>query len=580
MAQKEGGTGLPGEETPCSSVLVHVGPCKNQGRQIMGAKQVCFRACARERVNRGAAALTDAVRVTLGPRAKCVLLERKWGRPLACNDGVTIAREFELRDAVENLGAQMIRQAAERTSELVGDGTSTATVLAYAIFAEGLKNVTAGASAVGVRRGLERGLRAALKALNVLSKHLETKREKAQVATISAHNDPKIGQMVADALERVGAEGAISIEESHSMETRLDVVEGLQFESGYLSPYFVTDSEKMETLLENPHVLLVESKVTRLAELLPLLEQIAKSSRPLLIIAEDVEGEALATLVVNKLRGVLSSAAAKTPGFGDRRKAILQDLAILTGAKVVSEELGLVLEKIQVGDLGRVRRAVISRERTILVDGGGHPEAVAARCSELRQQIHESTSEYDRQKLEERLARLAGGVAVIHVGAPSESEMRNRKEAFEDALSATRAATSEGIVPGGGLALLRVAEAVAAEAAQCEGDERTGIQILRKALEAPARQIAENSEADSGIVVHRMQHGIGNLGFDALTGEFVDLMEAGIVDPAKVVRVALENAVSVAGTLLFTEATLTEEAAPRVARKSEAYGLEPGVEEV
>jgi chaperonin GroEL len=540
----------------------------------MGAKEVCFRAQARERVGRGAAALADAVRVTLGPKAKCVLMQRKWGRPLACNDGVTIAREFELRDAVENLGVQMIRQAAERTSELVGDGTSTATVLAQAIFAEGLKNVTAGAGAAGIRSGLERGLRAALHALGALAKRVETKREKAQVATISAHNDAVIGQMVADALERVGSEGAITVEESRSMETRLDVVEGLQFENGYLSPYFVTDPEKMEALLENPHVLLVERKVTRLGELLPLLEQIAKGGRPLLIVAEDIEGEALATLVVNKLRGVLNSAAVRAPGFGDRRKAILQDLAILTGAKVVSEELGLVLEKIQISDLGQVRRAVIGRERTILVDGGGRPDAVAARCAELRRQIHENTSEYERQKLEERLARLAGGVAVIHVGAPSEAEMRNRKEAFEDALSATRAATSEGIVPGGGLALLRVADAVEAEVAQCTGDERTGVRILKKALEAPARQIAENSEADSGVVVHRMQHGIGNFGFDALTGEFVDLMEAGIVDPAKVVRVALENAVSVAGTLLFTEATLTEEASPRVSGRQESCSSE------
>ena len=539
----------------------------------MAAKQVFFHSDARERVGKGAAALANAVRVTLGPRAKCVLMERKWGRPLACNDGVTIAREFELADPVENLGAQMIRQAAERTSELVGDGTSTATVLAYAIYAEGMKNVTAGASATGIRKGLERGLEAALQALRGLSKKLETRREKAQVAAISAHNDPQIGDMVADAVERVGAEGAISVEESRSMETRLEVVEGMKFEHGYLSPYFVTDSEKMQVVLENPHVLLVERKVARLGELLPLLEQIAKGGRPLLIIAEDVEGEALATLVVNKLRGGLGCAAVKAPGFGDRRKALLQDMAILTGGKLVSEDLGLILEKMQISDLGGVRRAVLSRDSTILVDGAGSPEAVAARCAEVRRQIRESTSAYDTEKLEERLARLSGGVAVIHVGAPSESEMRNRKEAFEDAISATRAALGEGIVPGGGLALLRLAGAVDAESARCEGDEKTGVQILRKALEAPARQIAENSEADSGVVVHRMQHGIGNLGFDALRGEFVDLIEAGIVDPAKVIRIALENAVSVAGTLLFTEATMTEELPVEESHKKNGYRM-------
>jgi chaperonin GroEL len=383
-----------------------------------------------------------------------------------------------------------------------------------------------------------------------------------------------MGEMVADALERVGADGAISVEESRSMETRLEIAEGLKFEHGYLSPYFVTHPEKMEAVLENPHVLLVEKKLVRLGELLPLLEKVAKSERPLLLIAEDVEGEALATLVVNKLRGVLGVVAVRSPGFGDRRKAMLQDLAVLTGARVVSEEVGLVLEKTHLEDLGSVRRAVVSKENTVLVGGGGSASLVAARCSELRAMIHACTSDYEKQKLEERLARLSGGVAVIHVGAPSESEMRNRKEAFEDAISATRAAMSEGIVPGGGLALLRLGSAVEAAALQCDGDERTGVRILLRALEAPARQIAVNSEADSGVVVHRMQHGIGNLGFDALQGEFVDLVEAGIIDPAKVVRVALENAVSVAGTLLFTEATLTEERERReVPRRGETFDL-------
>lgn len=548
------------------------------GRGEMGAKVLCFREVARERVRRGAAALCEAVRVTLGPRAKCVLMERKWGHPLACNDGVTIAREFELRDAVENLGAQMIRQAAERTSERVGDGTSTATVLAYAIFSEGLKNVTAGARAVGLRRGLDRGLQTALRALAKISRRLESRREKAQVAAISAHNDPEIGEMVAEAVERVGADGAISVEESRSMETRLELVEGMKFENGYLSAYFVTDSDKMEAVLENPHVLLVEKRMSRLGELIPLLEQISKGGRPLLVIAEDVEAEALATLVVNKLRGVIGVAAARAPGFGDRRKALLQDMAVLTGARVVSDEAGLVLEKVTMGDLGGVRRAVLTRESTVLVGGAGASEAVAARCSELRHQIHEAVADYDRQKLEERLGRLSGGVAVIHVGAPSESEMRNRKEAFEDAISATRAALGEGIVPGGGLALLRVAAELHGEISHCEGDERTGVQVLCKALEAPARQIAENSEVDSGVVVHRMQQGVGSFGFDALSGEFVDLMSAGIVDPVKVVRVALENAVSVAGTLLFTEATMTEEAPREDACKRPVSGVEAGEE--
>lgn len=524
----------------------------------MGAKLVLFREEARGRILKGVNALGDAVKVTLGPKSKCVLIARKRGRPLVCNDGVTIAKEFELGEAVENLGAQMIRQAAEQTSEAVGDGTSTATLLACTIFTEGLRNVTAGAGAVGIRRGLERGLAAVVGALQSNSRKLESRREKAQVAAISAHNDTKIGELVADALERVGAEGAITVEESKTTDTILEVTEGMKFEHGYISPYFVTDSQKMQAVLENPFVLLVEKKVSRLAELLPLLEQIAKSGRPLLVIAEDVEAEALATLVVNKLRGVLSAAAVKAPGFGDRRKAVLQDIAILTGAKVVAEELGMSLEKIRLEDLGHVRRVVVERDATTLVGGAGAADAVAARCSEIRRQIAETTSAYDREKLEERLSKLAGGVAVIRVGAPSEADMQNRKEAFDDAISAIRAAMSEGIVPGGGLALLRTAPALDTAAAQLEGDERTGVMILRRAIEAPARQIAENSAADPGVVVHRMLGGTGHFGFDAATGEYVDLMEAGIIDPTKVVRIALENAVSIAGTLLMAEATLTE----------------------
>ncbi|NBV86198.1 MAG: chaperonin GroEL [Verrucomicrobia bacterium] len=488
---------------------------------------------------------------------------------MVCNDGVTIAKEFELREPTENLGAQMIRQAAERTSEKVGDGTSTSTVLAYAIFADGVRNVTAGASAVELKKGLDRGLAVAIECLRNLSRKLETRKEKAQVAALSAHNDVKMGEIVADAMEKVGADGAITVEESRTTDTTLDVVEGLKFEHGYISPYFVTDTQKMEVVLENPLILLTEKKISNMLDLLPLLEQIAKAGRQLLVVADDLDGEALTTLVVNKLRGVLTAAAAKAPGFGDRRKALLQDLAILTGGTVVSDELGTTLDKIKLEGLGSARRVVLNKDSTVVVGGAGSAPMIAARCEELRRQIEDTTSAYDREKLTERLAKLKGGVAVIRVGAPSEVEMQSRKDAFEDAISATKAAMSEGIVPGGGLALIRTIEAVEVEAQKCEGDERTGVLILKRAMEAPSRQIAENSSADSGVVINRMRGGTGNLGFDAARGEFVDLMEAGIIDPTKVVRVALENAVSVAGILLFTEATMTEIPEPHKRHKLE-----------
>ncbi|MGZ5004466.1 MAG: chaperonin GroEL [Chthoniobacterales bacterium] len=541
----------------------------------MAHKQVLFQSAAREKILRGATALADAVRVTLGPKSKCVLIEKKWGKPLVCNDGVTIAKEFDLADAEENLGAQMIRQAAERTGDEVGDGTSTSTVLAQAIFADGVRNVTAGASAIDMKRGLDRGLRVAVEALRNLSRPVASKKEKEQVATISAHNDPLIGKLVADAMEKVGPEGAITVEEAKTTETELEVVEGMQFDHGYLSPYFVTNPEKMEVVLEDAFVLLSEKKLSHMNDLLPLLEQVAKSGRSLLIIAEDIEGEVLATLVVNKLRGVLSCAAVKAPGFGDRRKAMLQDIAILTGGQVVSEELGMKLEKVALDHLGRAKRIVIDHESTTIVGGQGTKELLEARCNELRRQIKETTSDYDREKLEERLAKLAGGVAVIRVGAPSESEMKNRKEAFDDAISATKAAIAEGIVPGGGLALLRVIDVVNKEVSATEGDERTGLAILKRALETPARQIALNSAADDGVVVNKMREGAGNLGFDAARGVYVDLIEAGIIDPTKVVRVALENAVSVASVLLLAEATLTEIPEPKEHRLS---GMEPGLE--
>ncbi|MBZ5541018.1 MAG: chaperonin GroEL [Acidobacteriia bacterium] len=524
----------------------------------MPHKQLLFRSEAREKILRGATSLTDAIRVTLGPKSKCVLIEKKWGRPLVCNDGVTIAKEIVLENPEENMGAQMIREAAERTGETVGDGTSTSAILAHAIFAEGLHNIAAGASAVELKRGLERGLRAGIQALKQLSRPLTSRREKEQVATISAHNDAAMGAMVADAIEKVGPEGAITVEEAKTTETVVEVVEGMQFDRGYLSPYFITDAEKMEAVLEEPLVLISDRKISSLKDLLPLLEQVSKAGRQLLVIAEDVEGEALATLVVNKVRGALASAAVKAPGFGDRRKEMLQDIAVLTAGQEFSEELGMRMEDVTLEGLGRAKRVVVDRERTTIVSGAGTRETIEGRCREIRKQIEAATSTYDKEKLEERLAKLAGGVAVIRVGAASEAELKSRKEAFEDAINATKAAVAEGIVPGGGLALLRLIETLAQEEQACTGDERTGIVILKRALEAPTRQIAENSSVDGGVVVDHMRTGQGNYGFDAARGVYTDLVEAGIIDPTKVLRVALENAVSVASVLLLTEATLTE----------------------
>lgn len=525
----------------------------------MAHKKVLFRSGAREKVLSGATQLADAVRVTLGPRSKSVLIQRKWGDPIVCNDGVTIAKEMELADPEENLGVQMLRQAAAKTGDAVGDGTTTSTILAHAIYADGLRNVAAGASAVDLKRGMDLGLRAVVDALRAMSQPVTSGREKSQVATISAHNDSIIGQLVADAMERVGGEGVITVEESKTTETELEVVEGMQFDRGYISPYFVTNPEKMETVLEGAWVLLCDRKISALGDLVAVLEQIVKSGRPLLVVAEDVTGEALATLIVNRIRGVLDSVAVKAPGFGDRRKAQLEDIAVLTGGQVIAEEIGIKLAEVRMDQLGHARRIVVTREQTTIVGGKGTADAIAARAQQIRRQIDETTSGYDREKLEERLARLSGGVAVIRVGAPSEAEMASRKEALEDAISATKAAVAEGIVPGGGLALLRCTQAVSALAAATpEGDVRTGIRILERALEAPARQIAENSSVDAGVVVARMLAGEGNLGFDAGSNEYVDLIEAGILDPTKVVRIALENALSVASILLLTEATMTE----------------------
>ncbi|HJR02006.1 MAG TPA: chaperonin GroEL [Methylomirabilota bacterium] len=539
----------------------------------MAHKQVLFRSEARERILRGVAALADAVRVTLGPKSKCVLLEKRFGAPVVCNDGVTIAKEMELKDPVENLGAQMIRQAAERTGDAVGDGTSTSTILAHAIFADGVRNVVAGASAVDLKKGLDRGARAAVEALKLLSRPVKSRLEKAQIATISAHNDQSIGDLVADAMEKVGNEGVITVEESKTTETQLEVVEGLQFDRGYLSPYFITDPEKMEAVLEDVQVLLTDRKIGVMKDLLPILEQVARTGAAILLIAEDVEGEALATLVVNKIRGSLKCVAVKAPGFGDRRKEMLEDMGILTGGRVVTEELGIKLEALAMEDLGRAKRVVVDKDSATIIGGAGDKARIEGRKQQIRAQIDKTTSDYDREKLQERLAKLSGGVAVIRVGAPSESEMKSKKEALDDAISATKAAVAEGIVPGGGLALLRATDAVEREETKCEGDERTGLQILRRALETPTRQIAENSSVDGGVVVNEMRKGTGHMGFDAARKEYVDLVAAGIIDPTKVVRVALENAVSVASLLLLTEATLTE-VVEKKDERAPARGLE------
>jgi chaperonin GroEL len=524
----------------------------------MAHKQVLFHSAAREKVLRGASQLAAAVRITLGPKSKSVLIQRPYGVPLVCNDGVTIAKEMDLEDPEENLGAQMLRQAAEKTGDAVGDGTSTSTLLAHAIFADGVRNVVAGASAVDLKRGLDRGLKTVVAALKNLSRPVSTRKEKAQVATISAHNDPMIGELVAEAMEKVGGEGVITVEESKTTETTLEVVEGMQFDRGYLSPYFVTEPKDMEAVLENAFVLVTDRKINIVKDLVPLLEQVAKTSRPILFIAEDIEGEALATLIVNQIRGVLKSAAVKAPGFGDRRKAMLEDVAVLTSAQVISEELGLKLEDARIDQLGQARRIIVDKDNTTIIGGKGERKAIDARMLQIRREIEKATSDYDREKLEERLAKLAGGVAVIRVGAPSESEMKSKKEALDDAISSTKAAVEEGIVPGGGLALLRTVDAVAKEEELTSGDERTGLQIFRRALEVPARAIAENSSVDGGVVVNRMLTSQGNVGFDAARKEYVDLYEAGIIDPTKVLRIALENAVSVASVLLLTEATLTE----------------------
>ena len=523
----------------------------------MAAKELDFDIEARGRLKSGVDQLTRAVKVTLGPKGRNVVIDRKFGSPTVTKDGVSVAKEIELEDPVENMGAQMVKEVATKTSDVAGDGTTTATVLAHAIYGEGLKNVTAGTNPMGIRRGIDRGVDAVVNALRTSSTETKGKREIAQVGAISANNNMEIGELIAEAMEKVGKDGVITVEEARGLETELDTVEGMQFDRGYLSPYFVTDPERMEAELEEPMILIHDKKVSSMKDLLPILEKVAQMGRPLLIIAEDVEGEALATLVVNKLRGTLKVAAVKAPGFGDRRKAMLQDISVLTGGQVISEEVGFKLENAVVSDLGTAKRVVIDKDNTTIIDGAGAEDKIHGRIEEIKVAIDKSTSDYDREKLQERLAKLAGGVAVINVGAATETEMKEKKALVEDALHATRAAVEEGIVPGGGVALLRAQSALDDLGLDRE-DERVGAGILRRALESPIRQIAENSGAEASIVVAKVREGEGGYGYNAQTDAYENLVKAGVIDPTKVVRSALQNAASIASLLLTTEAVVVE----------------------
>ncbi len=523
----------------------------------MAAKHVRFGQDARDRVLRGVNVLADAVTVTLGPKGRNVVLEKSFGAPNITKDGVTVAKEIELEDKFENMGAQMVKEVASKTSDVAGDGTTTATVLARAVFAEGIKMVAAGHDPMSLKRGIDRAVGAIVDELKALSKPTKDQKEIAQVGTISANNDSTVGEIIAEAMNKVGKEGVITVEEAKGLETTLEVVEGMQFDRGYLSPYFVTDPERMEVVIEDPYLLIHEKKISAMKDLLPILEQIAKTGRPFILIAEDVEGEALATLVVNKIRGTLQCVAVKAPGFGDRRKAMLEDIAILTGGKVIAEELGIKLETITLNDLGRAKRIVVDKDNCTVVDGAGKRADIEGRIKQIRAQIEETTSDYDREKLQERLAKLIGGVAVIRVGAATEVEMKEKKARVEDALHATRAAVEEGIVPGGGVALIRASAALEKLSGGTE-EEKVGINIIRRAVEEPCRQIANNAGWEGSIVLDKVRNGKGSFGFNASTEEFEDLIKAGIIDPTKVVRTALLNASSVAGLLLTTEATVAE----------------------
>jgi len=521
------------------------------------AKEIHFSDEARNKLAQGVQQLTDAVKVTMGPRGRNVLIQKSYGGPSITKDGVSVAREIELSDPLENMGVQLVKQVASNTADEAGDGTTTATILANAIFSEGLRNITAGANPVEVKRGMDKAMLAILENLKAASKEIGGKEEIAQVASISANSDQEIGDMIAEAMEKVGRDGVITVEEAKGINDELDVVEGMQFDRGYLSPYFITNSEKMIAEIENPYILLFDQKISNLKDLLPVLEQVQKTNRPLLIIAEDVEGEALATLVVNKLRGVLNISAVKAPGFGDRRKAMLQDIAILTGAQVISEEVGLTLESTTIDALGQAARVVIDKDNTTIVDGAGDKTAVEARIKEIKTQIEATTSEYDTEKLQERLAKLSGGVAVIKVGAATETEMKEKKDRVDDALSATKAAVEEGIVIGGGAALIRAAAGITI--GEMEHDQKIGYEIILRAIKAPVKQIVVNAGYDAGVIVNGIEQAENiNIGFNAATGEYVDMFEAGIIDPLKVERVALTNAVSVSSLLLTTEATIHE----------------------
>ena len=522
----------------------------------MPAKQLIYRESARHRMLEGVEKLAKAVKVTLGPKGRNVVLDKKWGAPTITKDGVTVAKEIELEDRFENMGAQMVREVASKTSDVAGDGTTTATVLAEAIYHEGLRNVTAGANPMGLKRGIEKAVEVVIEALQKLSKPVKDKKEIAQVGTIAANGDAVVGDLIAEAMEKVGKDGVITVEEAKAIETSLEVVEGMQFDRGYLSPYFVTNPEKMETVLEEPYILIHEKKIAVLRDLLPLLEKIAQTGKPLLILAEDVEGEALATLVVNKLRGTLRVAAVKAPGYGDRRKAMLEDLAILTAGKMLSEDLGIKLENITMEDLGRAKRVVIDKDNTTIVEGAGRAQDIEGRVKQIRTQIEETTSDYDREKLQERLAKLVGGVAVIKVGAATETEMKEKKARVEDALNATRAAVEEGVIPGGGVGFVRCLAAVAG--LSLDGDEAIGATIVRRALEEPIRQLATNAGVEGSIVVQRVKEGAGAFGYNVATDTYEDLMAAGVVDPTKVTRSALQNAASIAALMLTTEALITE----------------------
>jgi chaperonin GroEL len=520
-------------------------------------KQVMFSDEGRAALLRGVNIMAAAVKATMGPKGRNVVIDKKFGSPTITKDGVTVAKEIELKDNYEDMGAQMVKEVASKTSDIAGDGTTTATVLAHAIIREGLKNVTAGANPMGLKRGIDKAVDAVVDDLKKMSKSTKDKKEIAQVATIASNNDKTIGSLIAEAMEKVGKDGVITVEESKSAETVLDVVEGMQFDRGYLSPYFVTDAERMEVVLEDALVLIHEKKISVMKDMLPLLEQVARSGKPFLIIAEDIEGEALATLVVNKLRGTLHTAAVKAPGFGDRRKAMLEDIAILTGGKAITEDLGIKLENIKLEDLGKAKKIVVDKDNTTLVEGSGKTASIEGRIKQIRAQIEETTSDYDREKLQERLAKLAGGVAVIKVGAATETAMKEKKARVEDALNATRAAVEEGIVPGGGVALLRAARVI--DGLKLEGDEKVGAMIVKRALEEPIRQIVENAGLEGSVIVEKVKAEKGvTRGFDAESLEFVDMIQAGIIDPTKVERVALQNAASVASLLLTTEALITD----------------------